>query len=351
MGLFSLFTSLDEYNVEYPDQFGRARYYSSKNRDILTPTVSKEIYKSGFSPFYPGNKKFAVCISHDIDKIFEWKSISAASASAAKELRSLNWKAALNEGQNFFKIRPYRHFNLDKLFDLHNKYKIRSTYFLQGFEKNEIDFNYQLSVIKNAVAKAFDKNNEIGFHGSPAAIKDISKLKKEKDKIESFFNIEISGHRSHFLSFDLPDTWKHLSKLGISYDSTIGYPDMMGFRNGMCYPYYPYDPLEKKFLDIVELPLVLMDSTIFIYMRLGRDIFLKIAERLIEEVKQCGGVLTILWHNHHLHSPYLDYYIDLLELLQKHDPWITTGKELINWWKENDLLSQSQSRLRELLEI
>jgi hypothetical protein len=47
------------------------------------------------------------------------------------------------------------------------------------------------------------------------------------------------------------------------YDTTFGYNDLVGFRNGMCYPFRPYNLNTASEVNILEIPLALMDGTLF----------------------------------------------------------------------------------------
>ena len=46
-------------------------FYASKNRDIFEPLVSQYLIENKLPVEYPTNKPFAVCLTHDIDDIYE----------------------------------------------------------------------------------------------------------------------------------------------------------------------------------------------------------------------------------------------------------------------------------------
>lgn len=348
MDLFNIFCDSASYDMRYPDQFGRSRFYNSGNQHIFNPIVSREIRRMGFSPFYPGGKAFAVAISHDIDKVYEWKSGTAVVSSSLRHLIAARPKALANEVLNALKLQPYHPYSLGKLLDIHQRYKIRSTYFCQAFTEDTADFNYRLKDISGIVSRILKEGNEIGLHSSPAAIADKQRLRDEKERLESFLSASIRGNRTHFLSFSLPGSWHNLRQVGFEYDATFGYPDTIGFRNGMCYPHYPFDLRSREFLEIVELPLVVMDTSVFVYMRLDRKVFQNMIRDVISAVKECGGVLTVLWHNHYLEEKYLEYYESLLQIIQESDPWIATHNEVMQWWKGQGLLEMSHNYTKQL---
>lgn len=57
-------------------------------------------------------------------------------------------------------------------------------------------------------------------------------LKKKKRRLEEVLGKKVVGYRNHYLRFRVPDTWELLSKAGFKYDTTFGYSDCAGFRNG-----------------------------------------------------------------------------------------------------------------------
>lgn len=82
--LWDHFTRKEEYNPEFRDQYDRFPYYLSKTRDIFQPDVSRFLIDSGYKPEYPDGKKFAVCLTHDIDSVF--RSIPGRGFHVAKSL-------------------------------------------------------------------------------------------------------------------------------------------------------------------------------------------------------------------------------------------------------------------------
>lgn len=71
--LWDLFTRKEEYQSPILDQYDRFPYYASKNRDILEPVVSKYLIENGYHQEYPDGKQFALCLTHDIDILYESK--------------------------------------------------------------------------------------------------------------------------------------------------------------------------------------------------------------------------------------------------------------------------------------
>ncbi|AKB76689.1 hypothetical protein MSHOH_0206 [Methanosarcina horonobensis HB-1 = JCM 15518] len=64
--LWDLFTRKEEYSVTFRDGYERFPYYLSNHRSIFEPRVSKFLVENGLKPQYPDEKKFAVCLTHEM---------------------------------------------------------------------------------------------------------------------------------------------------------------------------------------------------------------------------------------------------------------------------------------------
>nr|WP_305257671.1 hypothetical protein [Parabacteroides goldsteinii] len=91
----------------------------------------------------------------------------------------------------------------------------------------------------------------------------------------------------------------HLEAAGITDDFTMGYADVAGFRLGTSYPVRWINPVTRRLSSILLHPLTIMDCTLEEkkYMGLNYEEALAYSLNLIEQVKNTGGELTLLWHN------------------------------------------------------
>ncbi|MGB2805666.1 MAG: hypothetical protein WBD64_12320, partial [Candidatus Zixiibacteriota bacterium] len=131
---------------------------------------------------------------------------------------------------------------------------------------------------------------------------------------------------------EVPTTWELLKEAGFKYDATFGYADCVGFRNGMCHPFKPFNLNTNEYIDILEIPLAIMDCTLDGYMRLDWEAAWEIARRLICTVERYKGVLTILWHNTSMNGKELEFYEKILECCCRKGAWMTSGEKIWEWW-------------------
>jgi hypothetical protein len=138
---------------------------------------------------------------------------------------------------------------------------------------------------------------EVGLHGSYTAADDPARLVAEKQKLEALAG-PVAGHRYHYLRLDPHRNLAPLAGAGLRYDTTLGFPDAVGFRAGIARPFRPWDFEQDAPLDLVEVPLAAMDATLAEERYLGLSA--KRAEprlmRLLDWAAEHGGAFAVLWH-------------------------------------------------------
>ena len=140
--LYNLFTCSQEYSNDFPDKFGRARFYNTHNKTIFSPVVSEEICSKGLKPYYPDGKEFAVCISHDIDHLYLHQSSPRKMVNFSKELARGRFNRSMGHLKSIVRDRIYKDYDLQKLIEINNRYNIHSTYYFLSLESDEEDYNY-----------------------------------------------------------------------------------------------------------------------------------------------------------------------------------------------------------------
>jgi hypothetical protein len=135
---------------------------------------------------------------------------------------------------------------------------------------------------------------EVGLHGSYTAADDLARLAEEKAKLEALAG-PVAGHRYHYLR---GDPHRNIAQLPFQYDTTLGFPDAVGFRAGIARPFHPWDFDRDAPADVLELPLAAMDATLAEERYLGLSA--KRAEprlnALLDWGAANGGHFAILWH-------------------------------------------------------
>lgn len=290
------------------------------------------------APFWPRCAPYAVCVTHDIDRILAtFQRIKGRSGIQA--LTTL-----LTDLMTSF--RPYRdknpYFNFKRILALESDMSIQSASYvlfekrrlLDALKKREIqhflgvyspeEIFPELIVYENA-------GNEVGLHGSFDSWKSGAHLNQERARLKTGGIQSIHGIRNHYLQFDLELTPKAQKKSGFLYDSSIGFNSISGFRSGTCFPY--------SLNGMMELPFQLMDSSLKCqfddYRRAQEAAF-----NVLDEVRMVGGVLVLNWHTQFLNFEHFPESTRLLQALikraKKDGAWIDLPRNLINWWNSRN---------------
>jgi hypothetical protein len=127
-----------------------------------------------------------------------------------------------------------------------------------------------------------------------------------------------------------------LAKAGFKYDTTFGYNDMVGFRNGICHPFKPFNLNSNKEIDILEIPLIIMDGALFNSVKSFGEAW-EIANRLINTVEKYNGVITLVWHNNNFNCAFrtngVKFYEKILKYCYDKNAWMTSGEEIWMEWE------------------
>lgn len=340
--LKDIFSAKQEYSTKFVDKYNRLLSYSIDRDDFSEPVVSEELIKNGFSPTYPDGKKFAVVLSHDIDLLYWNRKKKQVIKNIAKSLYSNDKNLMINSCKSIFKDTIYPEYQIENIIEIEEKYKAKSTFFFLAVDKNNSAYNYDISKQKRVLQLVKETGNELGLHGSYVAYNNFEQLFDEKKRLEDACGYEIKGYRNHNLNFDIKTTWSILEKAGFEYDATFGLADRVGFRNGMCHPFRPYDLTNNKFYNLIEFPLHVMDVSMFQYMKLSYNQSFEVFKKIVEKVEKNRGVLSFLWHNTNMSGEMLEFYRQCLEYLLKRNAYFETHTAIFDIYMKNSYFDDIQ---------
>ncbi len=326
--IWDYFTKKEEYEPNSLDEYDRFCYSSSKHVKVFEPEVSKHLIKNGLKVQYPDNLKFGVCLTHDVDIIYY------PLFTLFYFLYKFKIRSAFRVFQGKISKQKNEYRNFRRIMDLEAKYNSKSSFYFLSLQKDDPEYNFDVTTLEEDFLEMIDRGWEIGLHGGMDSFLNFDTLMKEKKRLENVTKKPIIGYRNHFLRFKVPDAWVILEKAGFKYDTTFGYADSVGFRNGMCHPFKPFNLLTQKYIEIWEFPLTIMDVTVLKYMGLNLEEIWKTIKRLIDQVVKYEGIITILWHNTNLTSlepELLKLYEKILQYCQKKKGWMTSGEEIYNY--------------------
>jgi len=246
-------------------------------------------------------------------------------------------KAKLTGGEN-----PY--WNFLKWAELEKRYGFESGFYLSCPKSREPeDPKYNLRTdgpLQKMLETLLFSGFEVGLHGSLKSAGEVTTLKEERDCLRQVLKLDDLGVRQHYLRMEVPLTWQIQQEAGFLYDSTLGYPDEIGFRCGLASPFRPYDLLREKRLDILELPLTIMDGVLFEKGHADRGEALSRCLQILKRVETGRGLAVILWHLRSWYErDFPDWrwvYEQILSYLSEREAWVTSPGEIAKWWKQRN---------------
>jgi peptidoglycan/xylan/chitin deacetylase (PgdA/CDA1 family) len=331
------FTRKEEYDSTRLDKYGRFISGFSKYDNILYPYVSEYLTKKKLIHFeYPDNKKFALVLTHDVDDInISNQHIIRSFLPYPLNRDLLGFKPILIEKLKGTKS-SYNNFR--QILQLEEKYNAKSSFYFLVNYKDIFGFKYKIKDVEEDICFLLDNEYEVGLHTSYYAFDKIDEIINEKEKLEKITGKKVKGVRNHLLRFSIPKSWEIFSKAGFTYDSTLGYHNKIGFRNGMCHPFRPFNINTNKQINIVEIPLCVCDMTLFSFMKRSAIESWNLIKKVIDTTEILGGVLTILWHNWTFSYPvsyaglfgkeWTKLYEKILKYCNEKNAWITNGKNI-----------------------
>lgn len=334
--LWHQFTKEEEYAPHELDQYGRFSFASSKYRDVLRPVVSDFLLKNGLDVKFPGDQNFGICLTHDIDYLYFPRGDSLRSS--LRCLKNFEVRSAFKWLAAGIKRKSTILRNIPQIIDLESKYDATSSFFFLAHDDSAVDFIYRIEEFEETLGLIVEKGFEVGLHGSLLAYGNLDLIQREKERLEKLLGKKVVGYRNHYLRFELPTTWELLKKAGFKYDTSFGYHDALGFRNGMCHPYQPFNLKKSHFLDIWEIPLVIMDTTLVQYLSLNMADTWDLIRQIIDVVETRKGIISILWHNSRLFGEMLKLYEKILNYCSERNAWLASGEEIVSWLNSSSFL-------------
>ncbi len=244
----------------------------------------KDIEEIPFIWFWPKDKSFALCLTHDVETIEGLKRIK-------------------------------------KICEIEKKFGLCSAWFF-------VPERYPVpeTLIEELKGDGF----EIGIHGLKHdgklfIAKKIFYQRMEKIKIYAS-KWGASGFRSPSLLRNIE--WMKI--LPFEYDSSFPDTDLYGPQPGGCLSIFPF------FIDnIVELPVTMpQDHTLF---EILKERSIKTWKDKINWIERMHGLAIIIIHPDYFSKFVERYYCEFLEfILDKNDVWCAKPIEICKWWRDRD---------------
>jgi peptidoglycan/xylan/chitin deacetylase (PgdA/CDA1 family) len=311
-GFFHL-ARVEERDAER-DRHGRFLAASSC-LDPVDPPLERLRRELGVEPPRYRGARFAVALTHDVDVPWRWTRIGIFGAAARLKGHVLGGRVrpALHEARGLARVPLHKlrgtdpNWRFAEVVAEEREHGARSTFFLLAGHGHRADGaapEVYDRLRPQLVETLLETGAEVGLHGSYLAAEDRERLARERLLLAQLDG-PLLGHRYHYLRVDPLRNLAPLAGVGFRYDTSLGFPDAVGFRAGIAHPFRPWDFERERPADLVEVPLALMDATLAEerYAGLPAAAARPRVLALLDWAAEHGGGFSVLWHPERFDGP------------------------------------------------
>jgi hypothetical protein len=247
-----------------------------------------------------------IIVTHDVDRMQRfpnpWRVLRASGAELVLRSRSpLATFHRFAEGvKGFLSPAADSYYQaICRQMDFCESLSVRGTFNLMTARKGEYDEGYNLALAP--CREMFDeiqkRGHRVGWHPGYRAAADSSIFTGEKARMDQIMGATRYGGRHHYLRWSVGKSWEQWEDLGLLYDSSLGYPDEIGFRCGTSHPFPCFSLPRQRQLSLVEEPLIIMDCALQnVVERQGKSAY-SMALEILSRARTAGGSPAVLYHN------------------------------------------------------
>jgi hypothetical protein len=370
-GLARLFLRVEEYETDRRDRWGRWEFDQSENfraGRLRDPEIDRwvaarraELFETTqIEPSWPDGRRFAVCLTHDVDLISERSTPRQALRAARAGLDGAGPERALvrlarppvrllRSLRTGIARVPSARDTLERSAALELDRGATASYLFTvppAAGPGRYDCVYSpddpclfrgerrriADVMGALAADGFD----VGLHGSYEAGVRPGALAEERAALERATGLEIETTRQHLLHWDVRRTPRLQDEAGLRVDSSLGFNRDVGFRAGTSLPFRHFDAASGEHLELLQIPLVAQDASLLDSWGLELDAAgaFAVVEQLLDQAAELGTALTLVFHPDKLVRPnWLALYEQALDHAAALGAWLTSLAELARWWR------------------
>jgi hypothetical protein len=344
--LAEAFFDLARLEELHADRDSHGRYRAAWSwLDPLDPPLERLRAKLGLEPPRWGGARFAVALTHDVDAPWRWTPIGVRGAAARvkSDLSHARMRSAAR-GLNGLVRAPLHRFRgtdpnwrFREIVTQSNQHGATgATFFLLAAHRDPHDGaapEVYERLRPRLVDELAEAQAEIGLHASYTAADDSTQIERELRVLRGL-GARVTGNRYHYLRVDPHRNLRDVERADLRYDTTLGFPDALGFRAGIARPFRPWDIDNDAPMDLIEIPLAVMDVTLAEPRYLGltaRRAWPQL-ERLLDWAAVHGAAFAILWHPDRFDPPtaagWDRLYYRLLDAIRERDGVCLAAVEL-----------------------
>jgi len=371
---FVLLSCWDEFTTEDRDKYGRLPYSASvfaanpelrieepavdRYADLLRGALAPRLAELGLEPLpaagsvWGARGRCAIALTHDLDNLWRWtrRGFAAAGYRTARAARHLDARGVgreLGDGSDWFvrhlprRTDPF--WTFPQILSGEDLRGVSSTFYVIARHTHKQDGNQPATYarrIPEALRLVTEAGREVGLHGNDADRLALAEVVRDRDDLSARAGRAVTGMRYHYLRALYHETLPLLEQAGFTYDTTMAFAEHEGFRCGCSFPFRPYSLDDERPLDLVELPLAVMDGTLQEphYRGLAAVDAERASASILARALRSGGAVSLLWHNNRfdrrVSRGYDAVYWRLVDQALARGAWCGSAADIVARWTE-----------------
>ena len=292
---------------------------------------------------WPGGRRWAVALTHDLDVVRWWPAFTALRLSEL--IRRGEWPRAarvLAAVPGAVGRRPVAR-ALGALIEAEAARDVSSTWFvlcgtptIATMAAGDLTYHPEAAFTRQLLAAIARARGEISLHGSFETYLSTPTFVAQRERLGGLIDEDVTGVRQHFLRLRPGATQRAMAAAGFAYDASVGFPDRNGFRQGLADITPLWDQETGRPLGIDEVPVVWMDRALSKYRgNEDPDVWVADGIELADACRAVEGLWVGVWHPNL--TPALGFpgapqaYARLLDALLERTPYVGRVGELVQW--------------------
>lgn len=201
--------------------------------------------------------------------------------------------------RNYLRPREYYFDNVPGMINLERQFGFTSTFYILNGTSGRFGARSRSTILPELMS-AIPPEWPIGIHYNYDTFLNALRFTQQKQELANLSGHEPLLGRAHYLRFDAERSPAFLSAHGLRCDESAGFSDRIGYRCGIAGCFQPYDTAAESAVNLLELPLVIMEDTL--QLQYG-DKAVSVFEKMLLHLGQIGGALSLNVHPGVFHNP------------------------------------------------
>ncbi len=210
--------------------------------------------------------RYEVLFTHDIDTLRGYHRAFDPLRNAVGDIvKRFNPAAAARRIYDaYFRGEPWS--SVRRLMDLSERLGIKSHFYVMGPSEDFMDSTYIMrlpKLLRKVTDEIRARGHALGFHPGFLTYNDPAEWMRQRNGVEAVVGLPLREGRHHVLRYDCAITPRIWSDAGMTFDCTLAYPELVGFRSGTCRPHRAYDLVARQTLPLKQLSTAIMEFGLF----------------------------------------------------------------------------------------